>query len=75
MSNLQTRLPTDQWVTASWDEYVQAIENPAYEKAKGYYHNGQLRIEMAPLGHPATTQLLALSSTCTGASKTFPSKD
>ncbi len=51
MSELQTKLPTDIWVTATWDEYIQTIENPAYEKAKGYYHNGQMRIEMAPLGH------------------------
>lgn len=46
----QTRLPTDTWVVATWDEYIQAIENPAYKKAKGYYHNGQLRIEMTPIG-------------------------
>ncbi|MGI8503505.1 MAG: Uma2 family endonuclease [Hassallia sp.] len=51
MSELQTKLPTDIWVAATWDEYIQAIENPAYEKAKGYYHNGQMRIEMTPIGN------------------------
>jgi Uma2 family endonuclease len=51
MSELQTKLPTDTWLVATWDEYIQAIEDPAYEKAKCYYHNGQLRIEMTPLGH------------------------
>lgn len=51
MNELQTKFPTDTWVVASWDQYVQAIEDPAYEKAKSYYHNGQLRIEMTPLGH------------------------
>lgn len=50
MSHLQTELPTDAWVVATWDEYIQAIANPIYEKAKGYYHNGQLRIEMTPIG-------------------------
>lgn len=50
MSELQTQIPTDAWVLATWDEYIQAIEDPAYEKAKGYYHNGQLRIEMPPVG-------------------------
>lgn len=45
MSNLQTKLPTDQWVTATWEEYTQAMANPAWEKAKGYYYKGQLRIE------------------------------
>lgn len=51
MSEPQSKLPTDTWVVATWHEYTQAIEDPAYEKAKGYYHNGQLRIEMTPLGH------------------------
>lgn len=50
MSELTTKPPTDTWVVATWDEYIQAIEDPAYEKAKGYHHNGQLRIEMPPVG-------------------------
>jgi Uma2 family endonuclease len=50
MSKLQTKIPTDTWVAASWDEYIQAIEDPQLEKAKGYYHNGQLRIEISPVG-------------------------
>jgi Uma2 family endonuclease len=51
MSELQTKLLTDTWVAATWDEYIQMIENPAYEKAKGYYHNGRMRIEMPPVGN------------------------
>ncbi|MFN6569746.1 Uma2 family endonuclease [Dendronalium sp. ChiSLP03b] len=51
MSEIQTQLLTDTWVTATWDEYVQVIENPAYEKAKGYYHNQHMRIEMPPVGN------------------------
>ena len=51
MSIPQTKLPTDIWVHATWDEYVQAIEDPAYEKAKGYYYNGKMRIEMSPVGN------------------------
>jgi len=51
MATLQTNLPTDTWVKATWDEYIQAIENPLYEKAKSYYYNGQLRIEMSPIGN------------------------
>lgn len=50
MSELDTILPTDTWVDCTWDEYTQAIARPGYEKAKGYYHNGQLRIEMPPVG-------------------------
>ena len=49
MNELQKKLTVDTWVVASWDEYVQVIEL-AYEKAKGYYYNGQLRIEMSPVG-------------------------
>lgn len=50
MSKLQTKLPTDTWVNATWDEYIQAIEDPAYAKAKGYYYNGQMRIEAMGVG-------------------------
>ncbi|MGJ5629615.1 Uma2 family endonuclease [Nostoc sp. CALU 1950] len=51
MSELQTQLATDTWIAATWDEYIQIIENPAYQKAKGYYHNGHMRIEMPPVGN------------------------
>lgn len=51
MNKLQTKILTDTWVTATWEEYVEAIEDPAYQKAKSYYHNHQLRIEMPPVGN------------------------
>ncbi|MGB3513061.1 MAG: Uma2 family endonuclease [Microcoleaceae cyanobacterium] len=50
MSKTQTKLPTDTWITATWEEYIQTIEDPSYEKAKVYYNNGKLRIEMSPIG-------------------------
>ncbi len=50
MIELQTKFPSDTWVVVTWDEYVQAIEDPVYEKAKCYYYNGQVRIEMPPVG-------------------------
>ena len=52
MSQLQAKLPTDTWVNATWDEYIKAIDNPAYEHARGYYYNGRMRLEMSPLGNP-----------------------
>ncbi len=52
MTQLQTKTPTDTWVTAAWDEYIRIIEDPIYEKAKSYYYNGQFRIEMPPVGNP-----------------------
>ena len=51
MNKIPTQIPTDTWVTATWDEYIQIVEHPAYEKAKCYYHNQKMRIEMPPLGH------------------------
>ncbi|NEN88647.1 MAG: Uma2 family endonuclease [Okeania sp. SIO3H1] len=51
MSKTQTQLLTDAWITATWEEYIQTIEDPSYEKAKVYYHKGKLRIEMSPLGN------------------------
>ncbi|MBE9007792.1 hypothetical protein IQ259_22690 [Fortiea sp. LEGE XX443] len=51
MSNLQTKLLTDTWITATWNEYMQVIENLACQKAKGYYYNNRMRIEMPPIGN------------------------
>lgn len=51
MDRLQTRPQTDTWVAASWDEYIQTIADPTYEKARGYYYHGHMRIEMLPVGH------------------------
>ena len=51
MSQLQNKSLSDTWIAATWDEYIQIIEKPEYEKAKGYYHNGQMRIEMPPVGN------------------------
>ncbi|MEB3341496.1 Uma2 family endonuclease [Okeania sp.] len=51
MNQTQTQLPTNTWITGTWDEYVQTIEDPSYEKAKSYYHKGKFRIEMSPLGN------------------------
>lgn len=51
MTNLLTKFQTDTWVTANWEEFQQLIANPEFEKAKFYYHNGQLRIEMVPISN------------------------
>jgi Uma2 family endonuclease len=49
MNELQTQIPTDIWVAASWEAYVRLLENPLYEKAKGYYYKGHMRLEMSPV--------------------------
>lgn len=37
-------------MVATWNEYLQAIADPAANKTKSYYYDGQLRIEMVPVG-------------------------
>ena len=51
MTNLQVKIPTDTWVSATWDEYLETIENPIYAKAKSYYYQGKFRIEMSPVSY------------------------
>ncbi len=52
MSQLQTSVPTDTWIAATWEEYVQ-LSSASEANSKGYYHQGQMRLEtMAPLGNP-----------------------
>ncbi|MDB9315199.1 Uma2 family endonuclease [Spirulina sp. CS-785/01] len=51
MSNLSTKIKPETWVAATWEEYLQLSENPDYDKAKFYYHQGKIRIEMTPVGY------------------------
>ncbi|MBW4683113.1 MAG: Uma2 family endonuclease [Microcoleus vaginatus WJT46-NPBG5] len=51
MSNLPTKIKSDIWMPATWEEYIQIIENTVYEKARCYYYDGHLRIEMTPIGN------------------------
>jgi Uma2 family endonuclease len=71
---MQTTLPTDVWVSATWEEYEQAIASPVYTNAKGYYHNGQMRIEMAPVGpnHAGCSGVAALLVNLFGIAKGVP---
>ncbi|MFM9264224.1 Uma2 family endonuclease [Tychonema sp. BBK16] len=50
MSTLITKLPTDIWVVATWEEFIAMADDPAYNKAKCYYRNGQMRIETMSVG-------------------------
>ena len=49
--NSKAVIAPDTWVIASWNEYIQMIEAPGLEKAKGYYYNGRMKIEMPPVGN------------------------
>ncbi|MBD2119395.1 Uma2 family endonuclease [Trichocoleus sp. FACHB-262] len=74
MISVQTTLPTNIWVSATWEEYEQAIASPAYTKAKGYYHNGQMRIEMSPVGpnHATDNSLIDILVNLFGIAKGLP---
>ena len=49
MTQLKTRLPTETWVTIPWEQYIEAIADPIYQKSKSYYYRGNIRIEMLPV--------------------------
>ena len=49
MTNLQIKPRTDSWVLATWDEYINQLNDPIYQQAKGYYYKGHMRIEMSPV--------------------------
>jgi Uma2 family endonuclease len=74
MISVGTTLPTDIWVSATWEEYEQAIASPAYAQAKGYYHSGRMRIERAPVGpiHASSSGVVALSVSLFGIAKGLP---
>jgi Uma2 family endonuclease len=45
-----SQIQTDAWVKATWDEFATIMDDPLYEKSRGYFDKGTMRIEMAPLG-------------------------
>ena len=74
MSDLQTKLTTDTWITATWEQYTDLIEDSAHEKAKGYYHKEQLRIEMPPVGpdHANNNGIITILVNLFGIAKSIP---
>ncbi|MEL7316179.1 MAG: Uma2 family endonuclease, partial [Cyanobacteria bacterium J06559_3] len=56
-----SQIQTDTWVKATWDEFAAAMDDPHYEKSRGYFDNGTMRIEMAPLGRGHARQNSILS--------------
>ncbi|NJN23842.1 MAG: Uma2 family endonuclease [Acaryochloridaceae cyanobacterium RL_2_7] len=53
----------DQWIATPWAEYVSHSEDPTYQRAKGYYFLGSMRLEMQPVGfdHSTDHSLLSLA--------------
>ena len=44
------RILTDAWVKASWEEFLELVRDPAYDKGSAYFDAGEMRIEMPSLG-------------------------
>ena len=67
-----SELITDQWISATWEEFVQVLENPLYAESRCYYDKNQIkqmRIEAMPVGSEHaddnTLIIFAVSLYCT----------
>lgn len=79
MSIIETKLPTDTWIIATWEEFLQMAEDPTYEKAKCYYHERRMRIETMSVGPDHSRDnaiiLFAINLFCTIKGISFNSLD
>ncbi len=50
MTLLQTKTQLDNWLTSSWQEFVNIADNPDSAKLKSYYYNGKMRFEPMSTG-------------------------
>lgn len=50
MAAIQPQVIIDAWVTASWEDYLQVLEDPDFAAARGYYCNGRMKVETSPVG-------------------------
>jgi Uma2 family endonuclease len=50
MTLATSQIQTDTWVKATWENFAAIMDDPHYEEGRGYFDNGSMRIEMAPLG-------------------------
>lgn len=74
MNTLPSQLPTDTWIAATWDKFIETVDDPAYEKAKSYYYKGQMRIEDVTVGpnHAKDHGIIATCVTLFAAVKNIP---
>jgi Uma2 family endonuclease len=76
MVQLQPKLLAYTWVTMTWDDYLKVVEDSEYAKAKGYYFNGQMRIETMGVGpdHAGNNGVIHVAITLFCALKGIPLK-
>ena len=46
MSQTPLVMTNDTWIPATWEDYLRALDDPIHAKSKGYYRQGQMRLEM-----------------------------
>lgn len=49
LTNLQ--IPTDTWIAATWEEYLQVLDSLSEQKSKSYYYCNHIRLEMSPVSN------------------------
>jgi Uma2 family endonuclease len=74
MIQLALSIETEIWITATWDEYLQAIDRIGQNFSHSYYHQGQYLIEMTPLGHDHASDntMIAFAVSLYGTIKNIP---
>ena len=50
MTSTSSQPAVETWVSATWEEYLQVLDTLEQTDIKSYYHQGKMRLEMAPLG-------------------------
>jgi Uma2 family endonuclease len=50
MTQLETKIPLDQWLPAAWDEFVKIADAPTSAKLKSYYYQSHMRFEPMSTG-------------------------
>jgi len=71
---LITTIPTDTWVKADWEDFLTFADDPMLVNGRFYYDQGEMRIEMSPLGsaHGRDNAVIALVINLYAAIKTIP---
>ncbi len=73
MVSSPAQIQVNAWVPSSWEKFLQLSDDPDYEKAKGYYYNHQMRIEMGTgADHAREDGFLAFAITLFGTLRGIP---
>ena len=46
MNQTALLIPSDNWISATWNDYLHVVADPIHKNSKGYYSNGRMRLEM-----------------------------